>query len=64
MINVYGMKSKGNFPDAYRDFIREQGCPLALRRDNAKEEQSEEVLKIHRELFIKDQLMEPRLNLN
>ena len=59
MINVYGMRSKGNFPEVYRDFIREQGCPSALRRDNAKEEQSEEVLKIHRDLFIKDQFTEP-----
>ena len=59
MINVYGMKAKSNFPEAYRDFIREQGCPTALRRDNAREEQSEEILKIHRELFIKDQFTEP-----
>ena len=59
MINVYGMKSKGSFPEAYRDFIREHGCPSALRRDNAREEQSEEILKIHRELFIKDEFTEP-----
>ena len=59
MINVYGMRSKNSFPEVYRDFIREQGCPSALRRDNAKEEQSEEVFKIHRELFIKDQFTEP-----
>lgn len=39
MINVYDMKSKNNFPKVYKDFIREQGCPSALRRDNAKEEQ-------------------------
>src|SRR5689334_23390430 len=51
MINVYGMRSKNNIPEVYRDFIREQGCPSALRRDNAREEQSEEVFKIHRELF-------------
>ena len=59
MINVYGMKSKNNFPEVYKDFIREQGCPSALRRDNAKEEQSEDVIKIHRDLFIKDQFTEP-----
>ena len=59
MINVYGMRSKSNFPEVYRDFIREHGCPSALRRDNAKEEQSEEIMKIHRELFIKDQFTEP-----
>ena len=59
MINVYGLSLKCSFPKIYRNFIKEHGCPLALRRDNAKEEQSEEIMKIHRELFIKDQFNEP-----
>ena len=59
MINVYGMRSKNNFPEVYRDFISEQGCPAALRRDNAKEEQSEEVFKIHRELLLRTNLQSP-----
>ena len=58
-IYVYGIKSKGEFPNVYRDFIREHGAPSALRRDNAKEEQSEEVKDINREYMIKDQLSEP-----
>jgi hypothetical protein len=58
MINVYGMKNKSDFPDIYRDFIREQGCPSGLRRDNAMEEKSEDVLRIQRDLFIKDQFTE------
>ena len=45
-INVYGFKSKGEFPKNYKDFIREHGAPSTLRRDNAKEEQSEEVLRM------------------
>ena len=49
-IDVYGFRSKGEFPRVYKDFIREQGAPSVLRRDNAKEEQSAEVLEIHREL--------------
>jgi hypothetical protein len=52
VINVYGMKHKHQFPDIYRDFIHEQGCPFALRRDNAREECSAEVLRIHRDMFI------------
>ena len=56
---VYGIKSKGEFPKVYRDFIRDQGAPSALRRDNAKEEQSEVVMEINREYMIKDQLTEP-----
>ena len=43
----------------YRDFIRDQGAPSALRRDNAKEEQSEVVKDINREFMIKDQYTEP-----
>ena len=58
-INIYGMKSKGEFPVIYRDFIRDHGCPSILRRDNAKEEKSEEVMKIHRELYVGDQFCEP-----
>ena len=54
-IFIYGFRKKGEFPKLYREFIREHGAPSALRRDNAKEEQSEEVMDIHRELFIKDQ---------
>jgi hypothetical protein len=59
VINVYGMKSKGQFPDIYSDFIREHGCPMALRRDNAKEEKSEAILKTNRHMFVKDQFSEP-----
>ena len=58
-IFVYGLKNKGVFPKVYKDFIREQGAPSALRRDNAKEEQSEEVKEINREFLIKDQYTEP-----
>ena len=58
-INVYGFKSKSEFPRIYKDFIREEGAPSILRRDNAKEEASEEVLQINRDLFIKDGFSEP-----
>ena len=58
-IDVYGFRSKGEFPQLYRDFIKEHGAPSALRRDNAKEEQSAAVDEIHRELFIQDQFSEP-----
>ena len=58
-IFIYGIKSKGEFPQAYRDFIRDHGAPSALRRDNAKEEQSELVKDINREFMVKDQYTEP-----
>ena len=57
-IDVYGLKSKGEFPRIYKDFIREQGAPSALRRDNAQEEKSSEVLDIQRNLYVKDQFSE------
>ena len=58
-IFIYGFRRKGEFPKLYRDFIREHGAPSTLRRDNAREEQSEEVIDINRELLIKDQFTEP-----
>ena len=44
-IFIYGIKSKGEFSSNYSDYIRDHGTPSALRRDNAKEEQSEVVRK-------------------
>src|SRR5688500_15298289 len=58
-IFVYGIKSKGEFPKIYRDFIRDQGAPSALRRDNARKKQNEMVKDINREFMIKDQYTEP-----
>ena len=58
-IDVYGLKSESEFPDIYRDFIREQGAPSILRRDNAQLERSEKVKEIQREMYIKDEFSEP-----
>ena len=58
-IDVYGGKSKSEFPNLYRDFIREQGAPSALRRDNAQEEKSQEVDAIQREIYAADEFSEP-----
>ena len=58
-IDVYGFRGKGEVPAIYRDFIREQCALSALRRDNAKEEQSAEVDEIHQELYIRDEFSEP-----
>src|SRR5687767_15242232 len=58
-IHINGIKSKGKFPNTYRDYMRDHGAPSALRRDNAKEEQSEAIMEINREYMIKDQYTEP-----
>jgi hypothetical protein len=57
-ITMYGFQSKGEFPRNYQDFLREQGAPSYLRRDNAKEEQSWHVQDIQRSLLIKDEFSE------
>lgn len=54
MINIYGMKAKSEFPDAYTDFIREEGIPSCLRRDLAAEEKSEKIDAINRKYLVKD----------
>jgi hypothetical protein len=58
-IFLYGFRSKNEFPQNYREFIRDRGAPSALRRDNAKEEQGEQVAAINREFLVKDQFTEP-----
>ena len=50
-IDVYGLKSKGEFPRIYKDFIREQGAPSILRRDNAGEEKGIDVQEVQRSLY-------------
>ena len=58
VINVYGMKSKSDFPLVYADFLRNEGIPTVLRRDNAPEEQSQAVTTINRKYLIKDEYLE------
>ena len=53
------MKSKGEFPDAYNDFMRERGIPHTLRRDNAPEEASKDIKRINREYMVMDEFTEP-----
>ena len=37
MMNIYGMWSKGQAEGAYQDFMREEGIPTLLHRDNSGE---------------------------
>ena len=52
MINVHGMKKQKHFVRAHQDFLREEGVPSTMRHDQAKNEKSKEVMKIHCELLI------------
>ena len=60
IVEVYGMKSKSEFPDVYADFMREIGIPHTLRRDNALEEDSFKVRQMNRENIVMDEYTEPK----
>jgi hypothetical protein len=57
-MDVYGMESKSRFPDVYKDFIRDQGVPSGLHRDNAPEQKSHIVTQLNREYEIKESFAE------
>ena len=59
VINIYGMKSKSEFPQVYADFLRSEGIPTVLRRDNANEEDSDAVKRLNRQYLVKDEYTEP-----
>ena len=59
MINVYHMKSASEGPHAYEDFIREEGCPTLLRRDNSKMQTGKDFTNICRYYGVKDAFTEP-----
>ena len=48
------MKTKLEFPEVHKDFMRERGIPAALRHDNAKSEQSTAIKELHRDHIIAD----------
>jgi hypothetical protein len=54
-----GSNNPTTFPKIYRYQMRDQGTPSLLRRENVKDEQSEEVMDIHCEFYIKDEFSEP-----
>ena len=57
-IFVYGMKTESHFIESYYDFMRENGIPCALRRDNAKSEKSAKITALNRRLLVSDQFTE------
>jgi hypothetical protein len=53
-MDVYGMDSKSRFPD----FIRDQGVPSGLHRDNATEQRSHIVTQLNSEHEVKESFAE------
>jgi len=56
MINVYPMPSKasGNIFQAYQDFMQYEGVPEGLHRDLAPEEKVDNIIKLNRDMMVKD----------
>ena len=59
MINIYSMKAESKMPDAYKDFIHDEGIPCILHWDNSQIQKGTRTTKINREYFVKDQFTEP-----
>jgi hypothetical protein len=59
MINVYGMRTESEFPGIYQDFLREEGAPSILRRDNSQTQTGKKVTALNRNYVIGDQMTEP-----
>ena len=59
MINVYGLRSKHDASDAYRDFLREEGAPTLLRRYSSKEQNGQQFTDLNRLFVVGNELTEP-----
>ena len=60
MINVYGMKTESEMPNAQDDFMREEGIPDILRSDNARVQRyGKEMLRKLRRLLVGVEYTEP-----
>jgi hypothetical protein len=57
-MDIYGMESKSQSPDVYRELIRDQGVPSSLHRDNATEQKSNIVTQLNRDYELKESLAE------
>ena len=59
MINVYGMRSENEAPTAYKDFIRSEGAPSVLHRDNSKVQKDEAFTELNCHYAIRDKFTKP-----
>ena len=53
------MKTESEGPQAYEDFICEEGCPTLLWRDNSKMQTGDDFTSINRHFCVKDGYTEP-----
>jgi hypothetical protein len=57
-MDVYGMESKNQFPDVYKEFIRDQGLPSGLHRDNEAEQKSRKISQLNLDYGVKESFVE------
>jgi hypothetical protein len=57
-MDVYGMESKNQFPEGYKEFFRGQGVPSGLHRENAPEQKSLGITQMNREFEVKETFAE------
>jgi hypothetical protein len=57
-MDVYGMDSKSQVAEVYKEFIRDQGVPSGLHRDNAPEQKSKIISQMNRDLEVKESFSE------
>jgi hypothetical protein len=57
-MDVYGMESKSQFLEVYKEFIRDQGIPSGLHRVNATEQKSSGVTQLNREYQVQESFAE------
>jgi hypothetical protein len=57
-MDVYGMESKSQSQDSYKEFIRDQGVPSGLHRDSATEQKSHIITQLNRECEVKESFAE------
>jgi hypothetical protein len=53
-INVYGMESKSQVPEVYQRFLRDEGVPSGIHRDQAPEQKEALITRINREHKIQE----------
>ena len=59
MTNVYGMKSESDMPEAYKDFIQDEGIPCILCHNDSQIQKGVQTTRINQEHFVKDQFIDP-----
>jgi hypothetical protein len=59
MINAYGLQSKAQIIEAYKDFMKAEGVASALHRDGTAVQKNQALIHLNQEMEVKDTFSEP-----